>query len=401
MTLKPFKAIIPDLKYVEEVVAPPYDVISEKEAREVYKTKKNTFLRIGRPEINFPEGTNPYSENVYKKAGEVIEEYLDKGIFKQLDKKVYLIYEQSTDYHKQVGIVGLASVEEYDNDSIKKHELTREDKEKDRTNHIIYTKSHAEPVFIAYRDSSVLNTIIESIISTTEPMFSFNSDGVLNRVWQVPDSIAISIEVGFQEIKNFYIADGHHRAKASSLASKYFREKGYNGEHDLFMVVAFPASQLKIMPYNRVIKSPIDINKVLEQVKNNFDIQEYEFKVPEKKGEFIIYSKGKSYKMIYRGQKSSKVSENLDVAILQRYILDPIFGIKDPRKDKNIDFVGGIKGTEYLKELVDIGEFDYAFSMYPTTIEDLFTVSDSGEIMPPKSTWFEPKLKSGLFLHLF
>jgi len=326
---------------------------------------------------------------------------LDKGIFKQLDKKVYLIYEQSTDYHKQVGIVGLASVEEYDNDSIKKHELTREDKEKDRTNHIIYTKSHAEPVFIAYRDSSVLNTIIESIISTTEPMFSFNSDGVLNRVWQVPDSIAISIEVGFQEIKNFYIADGHHRAKASSLASKYFREKGYNGEHDLFMVVAFPASQLKIMPYNRVIKSPIDINKVLEQVKNNFDIQEYEFKVPEKKGEFIIYSKGKSYKMIYRGQKSSKVSENLDVAILQRYILDPIFGIKDPRKDKNIDFVGGIKGTEYLKELVDIGEFDYAFSMYPTTIEDLFTVSDSGEIMPPKSTWFEPKLKSGLFLHLF
>lgn len=400
MKLKPFRAVLPTKNYVEEIVAPPYDVISEKEAREVYKNNKNTFLRIGRPEINFPEGTDPYDIKVYKKAGEVIREYLNKGLFEQIGEPSYFIYEQSIKSQRQIGIVGLASVKEYDDDFIKKHELTREDKERDRTNHIIYTRSHAEPVFLVYPDNDVINTIVESIISTSEPIFSFVSDGVSNKLWVVPTSLSISIEVGFSGVKNFYIADGHHRAKASSLASSYFRKLGDNGEHDYFLVVAFPASYLKILPYNRVVKSSVKLKDFLSKLKN-FQVKETEFTTPSNKGEIIVYSNKESYVLKYTGPLSDKISENLDVAILQRFILDPIFGIKDPRKDKNIDFVGGIKGVSYLKDLVDSGEFDYAFSMYPTSINDLFAVSDNNEIMPPKSTWFEPKLKSGLFLHLF
>lgn len=405
--IKPFKAVRPKQELAEKVASLPYDVISEKEARDAFNQNPYSFFQIGRPEINFEEGVDPYSEKVYQKAQEVIQELLLKNILEKEDSESLYIYAQSVNQKTQIGLVCLSSVEDYDKNIIKKHELTREIKEKDRFNHILKSKCHAEPVFLAYRDLDKINKIINDFMSKNSPLYDFTSeDKVTNTLWRISDTkILNDLQALFKnDINALYIADGHHRAKASSLVGNYLKEqnKNHSGDesYNFFLTVLFPSSQLNILPYNRAIKSKITIQEIIEKSSELFDVSETEMTDVEKKGEFKIYNQGKAYLFRYKGPKLNDIEKSLDVALLQNYILDPILGIKNPRKDENIDFIGGIKGVKYLKNLVDNGEFDLSIAMYPTAIEELFQISDEDKIMPPKSTWFEPKLKSGLFLHL-
>jgi uncharacterized protein (DUF1015 family) len=405
--VKPFKAVRPKKEYVKDVASVPYDVISEKEARAVKENNPLTFLRIGRPEINFPEGVDIYSEKVYQKGKEVIQEYLDKEILVQDQQECFYIYAQEVSGFRQVGLVSLVSAEDYDNDIIKKHELTREDKEKDRFNHILKTSAHAEPVFLACRDNKTIDSIMESFIHSHDPVYDFTTeDGVRNILWKVDDpGVNFALQTAFEkDIKALYIADGHHRAKASSLVANY--KKKNNPEHtgeesyNFFLAVIFPSSQLRILPYNRVVKTSLSLEDIIEKASSEFEIRETKLQEPDYKGEFVMYGNGKAYVFKYKGPEIKEMENKLDVAILQNKILAPILGIENPRKDKNIDFVGGIKGVEYLKKVVDAGDYELAIVMYPTSIQELFDISDESKIMPPKSTWFEPKLKSGLFVHL-
>ncbi len=405
--VKPFYAVRPQEKYTKQISSFPYDVISEKEARDEYKKNPLTYFRIIRAEVNFPEGTNPYSEQVYLKGKELIHEYIEKELFIQEKEPCFYIYSQKMGDFSQIGLVSLVSVDDYDQDKIKKHELTRVDKEKDRFELVSKSQAHSEPVFLAFRAEEQINEIIFSYIKKNKPIYDFKSeDGIENVLWKMSDKeILKKLENLFaNNVDCLYIADGHHRAKASSLTGSYFRKNNPDNlkpeNYDHFLAVLFPSNQLRILPYNRVAKMSITMDDFISKASEYFDIIETKVKDVENKGEFIAYASGKAYLFKFKGQLPEEVDKNLDVAILQNYILSPILGITNPREDKNIDFVGGVRGNDYLKNLVDSKEFDIAFIMHPTSIDALFNISDAGKIMPPKSTWFEPKLKSGLFLHL-
>lgn len=409
--LKAFKAVRPVDKLADKVAALPYDVMNSDEAREMVKDNPYSFLHVDKAEIDLDRSIDLYDKRVYEKANENLKKIISDGVLVKDAKDNLYIYREIMDGRSQVGLVGCTSIDDYLNDIIKKHEHTRADKEQDRINHVDYTDSNTGPIFITYRSKHEINCIISSWMAENKPVYDYVSeDNVTHTVWVIDDETTIKKLVsGFEEIDYLYIADGHHRAASAVKVGLKRRESNpsYNGneEFNFFLAVLFPDDQLQIMDYNRVVK---DLNgssedEFLSRVKEKFTVEPYncegQYK-PEIKHNFGMYLGGKWYKLTV---KAGTFDENdpvgrLDVSILQNNLLTPILGIMDPRTDKRIDFIGGIRGLKELERRVDEG-MKVAFSMFPTTIEDLMCIADACKVMPPKSTWFEPKLRSGLFVH--
>jgi len=408
--VRPFRAIRPNKQFAEKVVSLPYDVMNREEAAAMAKDNPYSFLHISRSEIDLPGQKDPYGPDVYEKAKDNLEQFLDKKIFIEEVKPMFYIYRQKMGDKIQTGLVGCVSVDDYINDIIKKHEHTREEKELDRTRHFDACSMHTEPVFLAYRDNKKIDTLMEGYITNNRPEYDVTTlDGVEHKLWAITDDNVIAGLAGiFSEIPALYIADGHHRSASACQVGKKRREErpGYTGEEEFnyFMAVIFPDKDLNILDYNRVIK---DLNgstpeEIINKIKKaGFEVEEkgtgqY---FPEKKHTFSMFLEGKWYKLTAEGSVIPKhITDSLDVSILQDRILSPILDIEDPRKNKRIDFVGGIRGLDELERRVN-DDMKIAFALYPVMIEDIMRVSDNGMVMPPKSTWFEPKLGSGLFLH--
>ncbi|NLX79070.1 MAG: DUF1015 domain-containing protein [Clostridiales bacterium] len=408
--LRAFKAIRPTKDKAAAVAALPYDVLSTKEAREIVKQNPISFLRIDKAEVDLPEGTDLYADEVYLKAKENLESYINDGIFIQDEKPCLYIYRQIMDGRAQTGIVGCLSIDDYVNNVIKKHELTRADKEVDRFRHVDTCDAHTGPIFITYKGGGSIDEIIAKY-EKTEPEYDFVScQGVRQIVWIVSDETDINrIIEEFKKINSLYIADGHHRsASAVHVGLKRRKELGsYTGEEEFnfFLAVVFKCEDLKLMDYNRLLKDSENrsAEEIIRLSEKNFYVTEKgaENFRPSEKHTFGLYLDGLWYEL---RAKDGTFDENdpvdrLDVTILQKNFIAPVFGIEDPRTDDRIDFVGGIRGLDGLKRRVDENGWRAAVAMYPTTIDDLMSISDAGLIMPPKSTWFEPKLLSGLFIH--
>lgn len=405
--IRPFYCVRPTKKRAKEVAALPYDVYNKREAREAVKNHPYSFLNIDRPETQFEESIDMYSKQVYEKAGAMLQQWIMDGIFMKEQKKCYYLYELTMTGRTQTGIVACASVEDYENNVIKKHENTRFEKERDRICHVDACNAQTGPIFLACKEDSILEQKMVQW-KEQEPIYDFVAeDQVRHRVFLIEKEEEIQfLTEHFKEIPALYIADGHHRAASAVKVSQKRREE--NGgkkdeEYSYFLSVIFPANQLKILDYNRVVS---DLNRnteleFLEKVQQEFTIQQVkEAFRPEKKGQFGMYLNGQWYQLTVKDSMSSNdVVEKLDVSLLQDRLLNPILGIHDPKTDERIKFVGGIRGLKELERLVDEGDA-VAFSMHPTSMEELFQVADAGRLMPPKSTWFEPKLRSGLFIHL-
>ena len=406
--VKSFKCVRPDRELVEQVASLPYDVYDRKEAKEAVAGKPYAFLNIDRPETAFDENFDMYSREAYIKARDLYAEFKDKGIYKKDDVESYYLYELTMNGRSQIGIVGLASVDDYLNDIIKKHENTREEKEIDRINHVDTVNAQTGPIFLAYKKNDALQKIIsESILK--EPIYDFISeDKIGHRVWKVEEVYNNRIAECFNAIPALYIADGHHRAASAVKVALKRRKQGNkdNEEYNYFLSVIFDERQLHILPYNRII---LDFNKkspeeIINLISKNFDIKESpvleEIKEKNQFGMlindkfFILKAKDSVIKSVEKDPIKS-----LDVSILQDLVFEPIFGIKDPRTDERIKFAGGIRGVSYLKGEIESGKGKVAFLMHPTSMEELFAVADDNKLMPPKSTWFEPKLRSGIFIH--
>ena len=407
--IKPFKAYRPAKEKVSRIAALPYDVYNRAEAREVVEKNPDSFLAIDRPETFFEPDHDMYAPEVYEKAKEELWGRIDKGDFIQDESKSYYIYELTMDGRSQTGIVAVASIDDYLNGVIKKHENTRAEKEQDRINHVYTCKAQTGPIFLCYRDNATINEIVDRVKSVDEPAYDFTSDdGVRHRVWVMGDEEENNMICRvFTSINDIYIADGHHRcASAVKVGLKMREEKGAaykkNLEADYFLSVLFPESELMIMDYNRVVKdlNGLTASEFMDKLSEKFDITEEKEQVhPENKGEFGLFLEDKWYRLAtHKEIVPDDVVEGLDVSVLQNEVLSPILGIGDPRTDKRIDFVGGIRGLGELENRCH-KDMKLAFSMHPTSIGELFAVADAGRLMPPKSTWFEPKLLSGLFIH--
>lgn len=401
-TIHPFKGWLPKPEITDQVACVPYDVIDADEARNLADGKPDSFLHVIRPEIDLPPDIPFNDDKVYEKGAENLKRLLNSGIYEQEEKPAIYIYQLETSTHSQTGVFTCASVQDYDGDVILKHELTRPDKEDDRTQHILTQQAHAEPVMLTFRDTEDISFLIEKITITQPPFIELSGDdGVTHRIWK---SFATADFVeGFSKIANLYIADGHHRCKSASRVAETMRSKTNTppgeSEYDYFPVVLFPMDQMRVLPYNRVIKRVTE--EQFSTLKNQFELEKTDEKAPATKGVVSLYYSGQWWKMDLPAASDDHVVAALDVARLQNGLLDPVFGIKNPRTDENIRFVGGIRGTRELEKLVDTGKADLAISMYPTAIQELLDVSDQGELMPPKSTWFEPKIKSGIIIHTF
>ncbi len=406
--IRPFCAVRPNETFASKIAALPYDVYTRKEAKKEVEKNPLSFLKIDRPETMFPDEMDMYAPKVYQKARKVLEEMIEKGEFIQDETPCYYLYELTRNGHRQTGIVACASIDDYFNGTIKKHENTREEKEQDRIRHVDTLDTQTGPIFLAYRLDAVLKEIIEETKRKT-PVYDFISeDKITHRVWVIDESEMMErIQQCFVKINKIYIADGHHRA-ASAIKVGCKRRKehpGYTGEEEFnyFLCTLFAEEELEILDYNRVVKDLNGLSEIefLEKIKESFEVEEAEESpyAPKQKKEFGMYLGKKWYKLqIKKEQVSDDVVESLDVSILQNKLLKPILGIKEPGKDNRIIFVGGIRGLKELEHYVENG-FQVAFSMYPTAMQELFSVADAGRLMPPKSTWFEPKLRSGLFLH--
>ena len=406
--VKSFKCVRPVKELAEQVASLPYDVYDRKEAKVEVAGKPYAFLNIDRPETAFDDSFDMYSKEAYEKAKNLYEEFKNKGIYKKDNEDGYYLYELTMNGRSQIGIVGLASVEDYLNDIIKKHENTREEKEIDRIKHVDTVNAQTGPIFLAYKKNDDLKKIISENISAA-PIYDFVSDdGIGHRVWKVDKAYNEQIRECFENIESLYIADGHHRAASAVKVALKRRqnENNPNAEFNYFLSVIFDERQLHILPYNRIV---LDLNKksleeVMSLIAENFDITESP--VLEEigdRGEFGMLVKDKFYILSAKKKVLDSVSgdviKSLDVSILQDFVLEPIFGIKDPRTDERIKFAGGIRGVGYLKSEIDNDRGKVAFLMYPTSMEELFAVADENKLMPPKSTWFEPKLRSGIFIH--
>ena len=405
--VKPFRGLRPPKDLVEQVESRPYDVLNSEEARAEAGNNEKSLYHIIKPEINFPEGTSEYDPRVYDSAAEQFEKFQKNGWLLQDEQENYYLYAQTMNGKTQYGIVLCAHVDDYMNGNIKKHELTRRDKEDDRMKHVRITNANIEPVFLAFRHNDVLAELIKKY-AAQEPVYHFKApvDGFIHQFWVIDnkeDQKAITEE--FAKMDSLYIADGHHRSAAAARVGAEKGEKEGRGEHDYYMAVCFPAEQLTILDYNRVVK---DLNGLSEEdflkaLEKNFTVAckgEENYR-PQKMHEFSLYVGGKWYSL---EAKPGTFNENdpigvLDVDISSRLILDEILNIKDLRSDKRIDFVGGLRGLGELKRRVDSGEMKMALALYPVSMQQIMDIADSGNIMPPKATWFEPKLRSGLVIH--
>lgn len=404
--IKPFRALRPTVESAKQVSCVPYDVVYEREVRAFIESNPLSFLRVTRSEAEFPENSNPDASDVFRRAKENLQKFIDGEIFAREAEPSFYVYRLSTAAHRQTGAVACCSLDEYELGRIKKHEKTRPDKVEDRTNHMLAVEAQTGLIFLAFRGTEPIRLLIYEA-TQTKPIYDFYcADGVQQTIWRV--ALTEDLTGAFAAVPTLYIADGHHRIESAKLARDILRERNPNhtGAEDYNFVVAgmFPAEDLQILAYNRVVK---DLNgltdeEFIEKIGENFDVAAANGKVPAKHGEFCMYFGGKWYRLKFTAGDARETGaiENLDVSILQNYLLAPILGIGDARTDKRVGFVGGARGTAELEKFVDDGTAKAAFSMFPTTMDDLFAVSDLDEIMPPKSTWFEPKLKDGLLIHL-
>lgn len=416
--IKPFRAVRPKTEYVAEVATLPYDVFTEKEAREIVSANPHSFLKIARPETAFPSGHDIYGAEVYKKAKNLLEGEILKGVLVQEKRDCYYIYRITVNGRSQTGLAACFSVDDYINNVIKKHENTRKDKEEDRTRHIDACNANTGPVFLAYKDKKGIDEIVARI-TEEEPLFDFIAkDMNRQQVWRIDNpETTEEITKAFAKIKSIYIADGHHRCASAVRVAEERRKEypGYDGseEFNYFLGVAFPDNQLCIMAYNRVVKdlngmsledflmalnSVFEITRLDEGYSDTVDVKKGNYG-PKEKYEMDMYLDGRWYRLAAREEmRIDDAVEGLDVSILQNNVLGPILGIEDPRTDERIDFIGGIKGLKEIEKRCN-EDMRLAFVLYPTSIRELIRVTDEGRLMPPKSTWFEPKLQSGLFVH--
>lgn len=400
--VQPFKALRPQKSLAEKICAPPYDVMSVEEARDMARDNPLSFLRVSRPELELPDQTDPYSEEVYQRASVNFKRLIDEGHLVVDDKPHYYLYRQKMGKHVQTGLVAVASCEDYEKGLIKKHEFTRPDKEDDRVRHIESLESQTGPVFLVYRSEGSLDVLFETASSRQPEIRITTTDGVEHTVWVIEaDSELASWQAELDRLPCLYIADGHHR---SAAAARVWQSRQGSGESPWFLSVIFPHDQLQVLAYNRIVRdlNGLSVDEFVNRLKPVFEIREgVTTGEPEKAREVGIYMDGKWMIGRFRSEllRTGEPQDLLDVALLQRYVLSPLLGIEDPRRSSRIQFVGGIRGVSALTQKVDSGEFACAFSMFPTSMEDLMEVADKGGIMPPKSTWFEPKLRDGLFCH--
>ncbi len=401
-TIKPFPALRPKSELAAQICELPYDVMSSEEAREMAAGNPLSFLHVSKPEIDLPAGTDLYSAPVYAKGKGSFDKLIASGALAQDKQPCFYLYRQIMGGHSQVGLVAAASCEEYLKNIIKKHEFTRPDKEDDRVRHIETLNSQTGPVFLTYRARQTMDAFVAKKIATPPAIDFTAKDGVRHTSWVVSDTAEIQfIANEFAQIPFLYIADGHHR---SAAAARVFQSRKGQGSSGWFLNVIFPHNQMQILPYNRVLK---DLNgataaQLLQKLDGIFIMKPGGAPKPTRKHELGFFVGGQWYTLNFRPQfaATNDPIEKLDVTLLQKYVLAPLFGIDDPRTSKRINFVGGIRGTAELEKLVNSGEYACAFSMFPTSIEDLMTIADAGGIMPPKSTWFEPKLRDAMFCHM-
>ena len=411
MKIKPFKGVRPPKEYVEQVQSRPYDVLNSKEAREEAGSNEKSLYHIIKPEIDFPEGTDEHDPKVYEKAAQNFQMFQDKGWLVQDGKERYYIYAQTMNGKTQYGLVVCAYVDDYMTGKIKKHELTRRDKEEDRMKHVRVNNANIEPVFFAYPDNKDVDAIVAKYTKgTPEYDYTAELDGFRHTFWIIDDDADIQrITELFAAMPAMYIADGHHRSAAAALvgAEKAKQNPNHRGdeEYNFFMAVCFPANQLTIIDYNRVVKdlNGLSDEEFLKKLSDDFIVEKKGTEIfkPSRLHEFSLYLGGNWYSLV---AKPGTYNDNdpigvLDVTISSNLILDKILGIKDLRSDKRIDFVGGIRGLGELKKRVDSGEMKVALALYPVSMKQLIDIADTGNIMPPKTTWFEPKLRSGLVIH--
>lgn len=400
--VQPFRAIRPNEQLASQVACLPYDVIDTNEARVESQDNPYSYYHIDRSEIAFDDDFNPYDPKVYELANQTLQQFLQKGWLKKEDKPCFYLYELTMDGRKQTGIAASTSIDDYVNDQIKKHEFTRPAKEQDRINHIKACDANTSPIFLSYRQPQAMQHLVEEWKANHAPVYDFTKyHGVTHRLWVVDEEATVAQMVAlFAQVPALYIADGHHRAASAVKVGLEKRAQDQaSTESDYFLSIIFPEQELKILEYNRVINvtPPADF---LERLAKIFTIQPTSETKSQQKGEFKLYFQNQWYTLtLDESLRPTDAVEGLDVAVLQKYVIEDIFGIMDVRTDARIDFVGGIRGSEELTRLVDSGAFQVAFALYPTSMQDLLAVADDNQIMPPKSTWFEPKLLSGLLLH--
>lgn len=408
--IRPFKGLRPVPEYALDVAAPPYDVLSTEEARQQAKDKPWSFLHISKPEIDLPEGTDVYDSSVYAKGAGNLARMQDQKILMRDECECYYIYQLQMGDHLQTGLVVTASVVDYDSNRIKKHEFTRPVKEDDRVRQIDALNAQTGPVFLTYRHSDKVDAIVDAAIKNKAMYDITTQDGIRHTLWAVCDDANVNqLSELFDAMDNLYIADGHHRSAAASRVAKIRQEANanHNGDenYNYFLSVVFPDNQMKILDYNRVVTDLNNLSRedFLTRVKENFTMQACDSPVkPETSGEFGMYLSGQWYQLSINPDlvPADNPVARLDVSLLSDNLIAPVLGIDDPRRDKRIDFVGGIRGLGELEKRVDSGEMAVAFSLYPTSMDSLMAVADANEVMPPKSTWFEPKLADGLVSHV-
>jgi uncharacterized protein (DUF1015 family) len=397
----PFAALRPTPRAAAAVAAVPYDVVNTEEARALAQGNPLSFLRVSRAEIDLPPGTDPHSHLVYERAAENFKDLRARAPLVEEESPAIYVYQLHMSGHVQTGIAACFSIDEYDNDLIKKHEKTRPDKEDDRTRHMLTLRAQTGPVFLTYPASASLDAVVSRTVGDA-PLFDFvAADDVRHVVWTMDPAMYAEVEAAFAAVPALYIADGHHRAASAARARRALAGNGA-GEHDRVLAVAFPDNQMQILPYNRVVKdlNGMSTEQFLDRVRALLPLSDSDTGEPAAKGNAAMYLNGRWHALDLDAARRGEGGEALDVSVLQDVVLGPILGIADVRTDKRIDFVGGIRGTGELTRLVDSGAWAVAFSLYPVTIGDLMSIADAGGIMPPKSTWFEPKLRDGLLSHL-
>jgi len=408
--VRPFRGLRPGKEFAQRIASLPYDVLDSDEARNLVKDNPLSFLRVVKPEVDLPPETNLYSDEVYQQGARNLRRMMEDGLMVQDEKSRLYFYRQIMGNHSQIGLVASVSAVDYDNDIIKKHEFTRKDKEEDRIRHIETQNAQCGPVFLTYPDSSELDSIQKSVCAG-EPEYDFTAeDGIRHTFWVVYDDTKCNriVEIFSGEVPFLYVADGHHRSASGAMVARrrWAANPGHTGreEYNYFLAVLFPKSQLKILAYNRVVndlkdRTPADL---IAEISEKFAVLKTGRKEPSQNQEFCMYLDGNWYtlKPAAGTFPADDPVKSLDASILQQNLLLPVLGVQDPRTASHINFVGGIRGTAELEKLVDSGKYSVAFSMYPASVDQLIAVADSGNVMPPKSTWFEPKLRSGLVVHV-